>query len=142
MPFRQLMVFRIGCAAAIVAAVVPLIGYAIGLQPANDTERELLHLATTYRFDLPGGTQRSLMNFLDGLSLMTAVLLAALGAVGYVVQRRSAHDAALMIAVARTSAAATAVLLIISLACFFIVPTVCIALVAFCFALASVKAPE
>ena len=46
------------------------------------------------------------------------------------------------LAVARVFALSAAVLLVISLTHFFIIPTICIALVAVCFAIASVAAPE
>jgi hypothetical protein len=141
-PFRQLMVFRIGCIAAVITAVVHLIGHVLGPQaPVNGTERELVRLATTYEFQLPGGASRSLMDFMDGFSLAFAVLLASLGGAGYVVQKRAAADPLLLLAVARTFAAAGVVLVVISLTHFFIVPTVFMALITFCFALASVKAP-
>ena len=136
------MVFKIGCLAAWLTAVVHLVGHLSGPPPpANDTERELLALATKYEYQLPGGTSRSLMDFHDGFSLMFSVLIAALGGVGYIVQKRAATDVVLMTAVARALAGAAAVLLVISLSHFFIVPTLFVALIAVCFAIASVKAP-
>jgi hypothetical protein len=142
MPYRQLMVFRIGCIAAVLTAAVHLVGHLLGPQPpANDIERELVTLATTYEFQLPGGASRSLMDFMDGFSLMFSVLLAALGGVGYLVEKRAAGDALLMAGVARVLAGASAVALVITLTHFFIVPALLMALVAVCFAIASVKAP-
>ena len=136
------MVFKIGCLAAVFTAVVHLIGHLVGPRPpANDTERELVQLATSYEFDLPGGTGRTLMEFHDGFSLIFAVLLAALGGLGYIVQKRGKDDAVLMSAVARTLAAASAVVLVITLTHFFIIPTLFMALITVCFALASVRAP-
>ena len=99
MPVRQLMVFRIGCVAALLTAVVHLVFHVLGPQPpASDTERELIRLATTHEFTLPGGARRSLMDFLDGFSLTSTVLLAALGGAGYLVQKRASQDAVLMVA--------------------------------------------
>jgi hypothetical protein len=142
-PRRQLLVFKIGCLAALLAALVHLAGYLSGPQPpANDTERELMRLATTYRFPLPGGTSRALMDLLDGFSLMFAVFLALTGGIGYIVQKRGRHDGVLMTALARALAAGYTVLLVISLMQFFIIPTIFIALVTVCFAIASVGAPR
>ena len=142
MPRRQLVVFRIGCLAAVLAAAVHLAGHLLGPQaPANETERELVELATSYRFTLPGGTTRALMDFLDGFSLIFSVQLAALGGAGYLVQKRAAGDALLMAGVARVLAGASAVTLVITLTHFFIVPAILMALVAVCFAMASVRAP-
>ena len=143
MPARQLLIFRIGCIAAFVTAAVHLAGHLAGPQaPANDTERELLRLATTYEYTLPGAARRTLMDFVDGFSLTYSVFLALIGGLGYVVQKRSRDDAVLMTAVARALAAGCGVLLVISLAYFFIVPTLFTGLLTVCFAIASVKAPS
>lgn len=143
MPKRQLLVFRIGCIVSVLAAIAHMAGQLAGPQPpANDTERELVRLATTYQFDLPGGSRRALMDFMNGFSLMFAVYTALIGGLGYIVQKRAKGDAVLMLAVARTLAGGCAVLLAISLTHFFIVPTVFIGLMTFCFALASVRGPQ
>ena len=143
MPFRQLLVFRIGCIAAVMTAVVHLAGHVAGPPPpGNDIEHELTRLATTYAYALPGGANRTLMDLVDGYSLTFTVLLSVVGGVGYIVQKRSGADAVLMTSVARALAGACAVLLVISLTYFFIVPTIFIALVTVCFGLASVRAPH
>jgi hypothetical protein len=143
MPRRQEMVFRIGCIAALLTAALHMVGHLLGPQaPANDTERQLLDLMTSYRFALPGGASRSILEFQTGFSLVFALFLATVGGVGLVVRQRASHDPALALAVARVFALSMAVLLVISLTHFFIIPTICIALVAVCFAIASVSAPE
>jgi hypothetical protein len=142
MPPRQVWLFQFGCWAAIVAAVVHLSGHIAGRPaPVNDTERQLIDLATTYRRTLPGGAERSLMDVLDGFSLTFTVFFATLGSVGLVVAKRGRNDARLMYGVARNAAIAAAVVLAISLFYFFIVPTLFIAAVAVCFAVAAVRAP-
>jgi hypothetical protein len=134
--------FTFGCRMTIGTAVVQLIGHVAGPQaPANDTERQLLELATTYRYALPGGTERSLMDFVDGFSLMLPVMLVAIGVAGIVVQKRGRHDLALMLGIARTFAVTSVVLLALSLLKFFIVPTMCFAAMATCFLVASVEGP-
>jgi hypothetical protein len=141
-PRRQVAIFRIGCYLAFVAAALHMVGHLQGPQPpANDTERQLIELATTYRIQMPGGGARSYMEFLNGFSLTLALFLATLGGVGLMVARRSSDDPALMLAIARTLAAASVVLLVISLTHFFIIPTICIASFAVCFATASVRPP-
>jgi len=86
---RQLWIFRFGCWVAFVAAAVHLAGHLAGpAAPANDTERQLAALAASYRYTLPGGAHRTLMDFLDGFSLMFALLVAALGALGLITAKR------------------------------------------------------
>jgi hypothetical protein len=59
-----------------------------------------------------------------------------------VIQKRAATDPIIVLAIARVFAVSAAILLVISLTHFFIIPTMCIALVAVCFAISSVAAPE
>ena len=143
MPPRQLWIFKFGCWAALATAVIHLAGHLAGPQaPVNDTERQLVELATAYRFALPGGAERSLMDFMNGYSLTYALLVATIGGVGLVVEKRGRDDVTLMSGVARMFAVCTVVLLGISLSKFFIVPTLCIAVMAVCFLVASVEAPK
>ena len=142
MPRRQLWFFQFGCWTTIVTAVVHLAGHLMPQSPpANDTERQLLQLATTYRFTLPGGAQRSTVDVLDGFTLSFALLLAGIGAAGLVVHKRGREDATLMTGVARALAVTSVALTIISLTNFFIVPTLFIAVMAICFLVASVESP-
>ena len=140
MPDRQIWFFKFGCWVAFATALVHLVGHVIGPQaPANDTERQLVTLATSYHYQLPGGASRSLMDFMDGFSLMFEVLVAGLGAVGLAVVKRAGQDVPLMLAVARALAVTSAALLVISHVFFFIVPTLFIAMMALCFAFSSVS---
>jgi hypothetical protein len=142
MPPRQIWLFKFGCWAAIVTAIAHLLAHiALPPTPVNDTERQLLDLAVNYRFAFPGGSERALMDMLNGLSLAFALFFAALGAIGLVVARRGQDDALLMYGVAQSAAVASAVMLAISLAYFFIVPNLFIAVVAVCFGVAAVRAP-
>jgi hypothetical protein len=143
MPARQLLVFKIGCIAAILTAMLHMAGHLAGpTPPANETEVKLLDLATSYKMPLPGGAQRSLMDFQTGFSLTYAVFLAMVGGAGLVVRRRASGDPLLMLAVARVFAGGGAVLVAISLTYFFIIPTICVAFMTVCFAIASVASPE
>jgi hypothetical protein len=140
---RQVWLFAFGCWATIGTAILHLAAHlARPFTPANGTERQLLDLATTYRFPLPGGAERSLMNLIDGFSLASALLLATLGGVGLLVRKRARQDAELMSAVSRALAISFVALLGISLSNFFILPTMCLAAVALCFAMAAVKPPD
>ena len=143
MPWRQVVVFRIGCIAALLTAAMHMAGHLSGTQaPANDTERQLLDLMTTYQFPLPGGTARSALELQSGFSLVFALFLATMGGAGLVIQKRAPTDPVIVLAIARVFAVSAAILLVISLTHFFIIPTMCIALVAVCFAISSVAAPD
>lgn len=142
MPARQLLVFKIGCIAALLTAMLHMAGHLSGPSaPMNETEVKLMDLATNYKVTFPGGAQRSLMDLQAGFSLSFAVFLATISGTGLVVKRRASGDAVLMLAVARAFAGAGLVLLAISLTYFFIIPTMCIAFVTVCFAIASVASP-
>ena len=142
MPARQLLIFKIGCIAAILTALIHLAGHVSGAPPpANETEVKLMDLATNYKAALPGGAHRSLMDLQTGFSLSYSLFLAMIGGAGIVVRRRASGDPVLMLAVARVFAGGGAVLLAISLSYFFIIPTMCLAFVTVCFAIASVASP-
>lgn len=140
MPPRQVWIFEFGCWAALLAAVVHLVGHLAGLpQATDDTGAGLMSLAGTYKFAFPGGVERSLLDLLSGFSLSFAMLVAALGVVGLAVARRGYEDELLMTGVARPMAVAGIVLVIISLTNFFIVPALFLALMTVAFLLASVR---
>jgi uncharacterized membrane protein len=82
-----------------------------------------------------------MMDFVDGYSLVIALLLATMGGVGLLVQKRAREDVLLMSGMARMMAVSSVVLLVISLMKFFIVPTLFIALMVVPFLVASVEAP-
>jgi hypothetical protein len=139
---RQRWLFKVGCWTAVVTAAIHLAGQLSGgPPPQNDTERQLNELATTYRFAFPGGAQRSFQDLMTGFSLAFSILLSAMGAIGLMVEKRGQSDQPLMSAVARTMAGTGLVMVVISMYYFFIVPTMCLALITICFALASVTPP-
>jgi hypothetical protein len=142
-PPRQVWLFQFGCWAAVAAALVHLAGRLFWPPaPSNDTERQLIELAATYRFALPGGAARTLSDVTTGHSLIAAVLFAALGALGLIVAKRGQADAELMYVTARTATIASAAVLFISLTHFFVVPTMLFAAVTVCFAVSAVRAPQ
>jgi hypothetical protein len=142
MPFRQLTLFRIGCWVAVVAAVAHLVGpLADGPASAGDDQRRLVDLAEATPFAMPLGGERTFVDLFEGAGLAVALLLAVLGIVGLVVEKRGRHDGALMIAVARAMALGSAALLVISLVYWFLIPSLLIATMTCAFAFASVRPP-
>jgi hypothetical protein len=117
MPPRQVWIFQFGCWAAIVTAVVhAVVGIGMPSTPTSD----------------------------QALNLAFAVGFGAIGAIGLIVATRGQADPLLMYGVAQRAAVASAALLALSifyLFVVFIVPTLFIAAVTTCFAVAAVKAP-
>jgi hypothetical protein len=117
MPQRQLWLFQFGCWAAMATAVVHVVvGIGVPATPTSD----------------------------DALNLAFAVCFGAIGAIGLVAAKHGQTQPLLMYGIARAAAIACAALLILSLIYLFvvfIVPTLFIAAVTMCFAVAAVKAP-
>ena len=117
MPPRQVWIFQFGCWAAITTALVH-VAVAVGA-PSTPTSDH-------------------------ALNLVFAVGFATIGSIGLVVAKRGHGDALLMYGVAQSAAVAASALLALSLFylfAVFVVPTLFIAAVATCFAVAAVKAP-
>ena len=136
---RQRLFFKAGCWMAIVTAVMHMVAHLSGTQPpANDTERQLLALFEGYKFPLPGGTARSLDDFMRGFSLVFAVHFASLGGMNLLIVRRCAGDDALMTMLTRLVLACCVTTLAVSLTHFFLIPTIFIGAVTLCFGAALV----
>lgn len=106
--------------------------------PANDTERQLLDLMTTYRFNVMG-SMRSMDNFLRGFSISFMVSVLGLGALDLALRR---ERAGLLKRVALINAIWMAVMVAVGLRYFFVVPTSCLALALLIFAGAWVMLPS
>ena len=87
--------FKLGAYAMLVTAGLHMIGHFSSAEPANETEETLLALMTTYRFDF-GGIERSMMDFLQGYSLIFAASLLFVGALNIVVARARGDDHAFL----------------------------------------------
>jgi len=126
---RQRLALRIAAVLALLTAALHLYGQSHGFESTVPAEQEMIRQATTVRMQLPGGTERTLMDFVDGFGLIFTVFLGVTAAMAFLVARRAPSDPALANAIARMLAAAYIVLTVVSLAKFFIVPTICIAAV-------------
>jgi hypothetical protein len=143
MGHRQLVIFRIGCWAAILtAALQAYVHVRPPSAPQSEEHRILMDTAESLQFELPGGGSRSLMELMRGYGLSFTVLLAVVGGSGLMIAKRGRTDEILMLGVARVFAAGGVALLVISYTHWYIIPTMCIAFFALCFALASVRPPK
>lgn len=137
---RQVLAFQIGCWTAFVTAALHLAGHVAGMQPVTPDEVRVIAAASEAVLALPGAT-RSILDLFDGFSLTFTLFLAFWGGLGLMILRRGRDDADLMYAVARTMAGAGVVLLVISLSYWFLIPSLCAAMIAVSFGVASVRAP-
>lgn len=127
-----------GTGACLVTFAAHTLGQLQGPQPArNDTERELLRLMSTHTLGLPGAPDRTMLQLLDGFSWVFSLYFLTIGATAIALRRLRADDASLLRGFAGVQAASLALCLVISLGCFFVIPTVCIAVAAAGFAAAA-----
>ena len=124
--------FKLGSYAMLVTAGLHMIGHFSNPAPANDTEETLLELMTTYQMDF-GGMERSMMDFLQGYSLIFAASLVFVGALNLVVARTRGEDHAFLRTMAWMDAGYTTVLLTISVAYFIYPPIITIGFILLCF---------
>ena len=116
-----------------------LLGHFSGPRPpANDTERQIWELVSTYRYQVPGG-QRTLWEFQLGFSLTFSIFLALWGLLGLLVWRHAADNLALRRSVTLASTLAALLMLAVSLRYFFVAPTACLGLVALGYVVALVS---
>lgn len=66
--------FKFGAWALLATGVFHLMSFLNQPEPANDTERQLFELLQNYRFDLGGGTMRSMEELLHFFSLTMSFL--------------------------------------------------------------------
>jgi len=140
MPRRQLSVFKVGCYIAFLTAALHMTGHFL-MAPSTDAERELFDHMQALPLGLPGAPAHTMMDLYRGFSLTYSLMLALTGGLGLIVARRGVQDPTLMLAVARALAGGYLVMTVIGFTNFFIVPTMLMAAVCVCFALASVRSP-
>jgi uncharacterized membrane protein len=127
---RQRLALRVAAVFALLTAATHLVGEFLGFQSDIPAEQELIRQATTVRMRLPGGTERTMMNLIDGFGLVFVIFAAVTAAIAFLVARRASSDPALANAIARMLAAAYIVLTVVSITKFFIIPTVSVGAVA------------
>ena len=106
--------------------------------PANDTERQLLNLMTTYRFDVLSSS-RSMHDFLQGFSISFMLAALGFGALDLVL---SGERPALLKRLALVNTVWLAAMTAVSLHYFFVVPTSCLGATLLVFVLAWIKLPS
>ena len=105
--------------------------------PANETERQLLDLMSSYKFNVMG-SMRSMDNFMRGFSISFMLATWVMGAVNLVLCR---EYAGLLKRVALVNAIWLAVMTAVSLRYFFIAPTSCLIATLLVFSAAWIKLP-
>jgi len=105
--------------------------------PANDAERQLLDLMSTYKFNVMG-SMRSMDDFLRGFSISFMLATFVIGAVDLVLCR---ERAALLKRVALVNTIWLGVMTAVSLRYFFIIPISFLAVALLIFALAWLRLP-
>ncbi len=125
--------FRLGTYTLLITALVHLIGHFYKRPPANDQERQLLELMTTYRMNM-GGIHRTVQSILSGFSLTFAALLVYLAALNLAIVRFGPEDRRFVRAITLVNVVMTGVLLVISAVSFPLPPTALFGVAYICFA--------
>ena len=129
--------FKAGAVALLILGAVHSISFFQKLLPANDTEKQLLDLMSSYTFNLMGSF-RSMAGMLRGFSL--SFMLAVLG-FGVIDLMLSRERAGLLKRMALINIIWLAAMTAVSLRYFFIVPTSFLAATLLIFILAWLKLP-
>ena len=115
--------FRLGTYTLLITALVHLIGHFYKRPPANDQERQLLELMTTYRMNM-GGIHRTVQSILSGFSLTFAAALIFITALNLAIIRSRPADRHLVGVITLVNVIMTGILLVISGISFPLPPTV------------------
>ena len=105
--------------------------------PKNETEKQLLDLVYTYKFNVMG-SMRTYDDFMRGFSISFMLASLVMGGLGLALRR---ERAALLKRVALFYAAWLAVMSAVSLRYFFVFPTTCLLLALVIFVLSWIKLP-
>jgi hypothetical protein len=111
--------FKAGAIALLIIGAVHSISFFQKLLPANDTEKQLLDLMSSYKFNL-AGSLRSMDNLLTGFSICFMLAALALGAFDLLL---SGERASLLKRATLMNILWLAAMTAVSLRFFFIVPT-------------------
>jgi hypothetical protein len=129
--------FTAGGVALLLLGLVHSLSLMEKMVPANNTERQLLELMTSYRFNLMGSS-RSMDNLLRGFSISFMFAALGIGTLDLVLAR---ERAGLLKRVALVNAIWLAVMTAVSIRYFFAAPTSCLAVALLIFLFAWVKLP-
>jgi hypothetical protein len=104
-----------------------------------ETVAHINSMRATYVILVPGLHQPTFLGVLNGFSLALSLLIATIGAAGFVVLKYGSEQELLLRGVSRAFAIGTAMLLAVSIEGFFSLQTFFMAVTALCFALSAVS---
>jgi hypothetical protein len=118
----QRLPFQVATWTLFATAAAHLAGHLAGPQaPANDTEKTLVTLMSTYRYEIMGW-QRTIDDFMQGFSLSYTVFMATMAGLGLVALKKM--DAAGLRAFALVAALSTLAMLVLCVRYFVLPPTI------------------
>jgi hypothetical protein len=129
--------FTAGGVALVVLGLVHSLSLFVKMVPANDTERQLLRLMSSYKFNLMGSS-RSMENLMRGFSITFMLGAWGMGALDLVLVR---ERLGLLKRVALVNMIWLAVVTAVSLTYFFAAPSFCLTVTLVIFGLAWVRLP-
>jgi hypothetical protein len=129
--------FTAGGVALLVLGAIHALSLFVKMVPANDTERQLLALMSSYKFNLMGSS-RSMENLMRGFSISFMLGAWGLGALDLVLVR---ERLGLLKRVALVNVVWLAVMTAVSMTYFFAAPTFCLTVTLVIFGLAWVQLP-
>jgi hypothetical protein len=129
--------FTAGGVALVVLGLVHALSLFVKMVPANDTERQLLGLMSSYKFNLMGSS-RSMEELMRGFSISFMLGAWGLGALDLVLVR---ERLVLLKRVALVNVIWLAVMTTVSLTYFFAAPSFCLTVTLVIFGLAWVQLP-
>jgi hypothetical protein len=130
--------FKTGAVWLLITGAVPSVSLFRDLVPANDTERQLIDLMTSYRFNLMGSL-RSMSELMRGFSIAFMLAPLAFGVLDLMLAR---ERAGLLKRVALVQIIWLAVMIVVALRYFFAVPLSFLAVALIIFVLAWLKLPS
>jgi hypothetical protein len=122
-------------------AIIHSMSFIIGLQPENDTERQMVELMTTYRQDMGAGFHRTFYELFTALSACLPLLCLLSGfTLGYMLLKDA--EIGLMRGVLFINLVIFSVALVVMFAFGFIIPVLSIGLIVINLLLAYVMVPK
>lgn len=131
--------FKIGCWLLLATFALHTFGHFTGgLEPINDSEKQLLDLMTNYKIQL-GPDTVTMMGFQKGFSLCVSLLFLWSGIVGLYLASNTTTPATTLKTISRIYTGMLVVSTIISVIYFFFMPTLCNVLCLLFFSIASFR---